>query len=232
MPPASRAAAPPPRGRSSRRSSQRLRRTTSTCTRPSSRTVRSAASSPERRRLVREDLHARPEGHERAERQGHRGPAHPQGRGPRLLPPACREHHAAVDGVAHPPRSRRRQRAGRRPVHGSGRRRQLERVRHRRRVPDRRHPRQPRGLLRQRAHARASRRRDPRAARPDSDALGEAAFRLPQRPSFASSCGTQRLSVRQPALLRVHRLAAREHRDVLARSAAARVSARFAVVTR
>ena len=49
------------------------------------------------------DLRPRPEGHERAERDRHRGAPHPQGHGDGLLPAARRERHVADGRRAHPP---------------------------------------------------------------------------------------------------------------------------------
>ena len=57
---------------------------------------------------------------------------------------------------------------GRRPVHGAGCLRHVRRLHDRRPEPDRRHPRKPLRLLRQRAHEGAPGRRDPRPARLNS----------------------------------------------------------------
>ena len=93
-----------------------------------------------------------------------RGPG-PPGRGHGLLQAARCERHAPDRGGAHPPWGSDRERAGRRPLHGPRRRRQLERLHERRRSPDRGDHRQSGRVLRQRPHEGASRRRHPRAAR-------------------------------------------------------------------
>ena len=105
--------------------------------------------------------------HERAERDRLGGAPHPQGHRDRLLPAARCERHAADGRRAHPQGRRERQRPRRRPVHRTGSGRQLERCAavdpgHRQR-----HPRQPAGLLRERAHEGAPGRRDPQPSSAD-----------------------------------------------------------------
>ena len=129
----------------------------------------------------------RPEGHQRAQRDRHRGRPHPEGRRLGLLSAPRGQRHAADDRRTHPPRGCCSERARRRSLHRPRGGRKLERLRHR--VPldaDRRDHRQPGGFLRQRAHHRAPSGSHPRPTRLTSHPWGRTPA-APRPPGSASS---------------------------------------------